>query len=131
MNNPRDFRRVLITGIAGSGGSYLAEYIVGEHPGVELHGIARWHSTTSSDNLSSIRGKVTVGSNPWEATTLEWAATTSPPLHHGNFEVLPIVRRGPYEYNSPEATGTDYLPQNAVVEQPAPVLAPPTAPVVA
>jgi cytochrome c oxidase subunit 1 len=84
-----------------------------------------------SNTFAAMRGKKNVGSNPWEATTLEWAATTSPPLHHGNFEVMPIVRRGPYEYNSPEVTGTDYLPQNAVVEKPVPVLAPPTAPVVA
>jgi GDP-mannose 4,6-dehydratase len=49
-----------VTGIAGSGGSYLAEYIVRHHPEVSLHGIARWHSTTSADNLSAIRGQVTV-----------------------------------------------------------------------
>jgi GDPmannose 4,6-dehydratase/GDP-4-dehydro-6-deoxy-D-mannose reductase len=51
-------RRVLITGIAGSGGSYLAEYILQNQPGVEVHGIARWHSTTSSDNLSDVRDRV-------------------------------------------------------------------------
>jgi cytochrome c oxidase subunit 1 len=50
--------------------------------------------------------------NHWHATTLEWAAATSPPLGHGNFEVLPVVYRGPYEYSSPECTDTDYLPQN-------------------
>ncbi len=81
--------------------------------------------------FAAAMGRTNVGSNPWEATTLEWAATTSPPLHHGNFATLPIVRRGPYEYNSPEATGTDYLPQNAVVESPAPLMATPAAPVVA
>ncbi len=52
-------RRVLITGIAGSGGSYLAEHIVGGHPGVEVHGLARWHSTTR-DNLAAIRDRVTL-----------------------------------------------------------------------
>jgi GDP-4-dehydro-6-deoxy-D-mannose reductase len=60
MNSPRVVRRVLVTGVAGSGGSYLAEYIAQHHPEVDLHGIARWHSTTSSDNLAAIRGKVTV-----------------------------------------------------------------------
>ena len=54
----RRFRRVLITGIAGSGGSYLAEYIVEHHPEVEVHGICRWHSTTSTDNLAAIRASV-------------------------------------------------------------------------
>lgn len=37
-------KRVLITGVAGSGGSYLAEHIVQFHPEVEVHGISRWHS---------------------------------------------------------------------------------------
>ena len=52
--------RVLITGIAGSGGSYLAEHILDNHPGVEVHGLARWHSTTTSDNLQDIRTRITV-----------------------------------------------------------------------
>lgn len=40
--------RVLITGVTGSGGSYLADWILKHHPEVELHGFSRWHSTTSS-----------------------------------------------------------------------------------
>ena len=54
------FRRVLITGIAGSGGSYLAEHILQHHPGVEVHGIARWHSTSASSNLKNITDKIKV-----------------------------------------------------------------------
>src|SRR5512145_2929254 len=52
-----------------------------------------------------------VGSNPWKATTLEWTATTSPPLAHGNFETTPEVFHGPYEYSVP-GRSTDFLPQN-------------------
>ncbi len=52
-----------------------------------------------------------VGSNVWDATTLEWSATTSPPLAHGNFAVAPVVYRGPYEYSVP-GHPTDYFPQN-------------------
>lgn len=52
-----------------------------------------------------------VGSNPWQATTLDWAATTSPPLRHGNFETVPVVYRGPYEYSVPGAAN-QYLAQN-------------------
>ena len=37
--------------------------------------------------------------NPWEANTLEWTAPSPPP--HGNFEVIPTVYRGPYEYSEP------------------------------
>ena len=52
-----------------------------------------------------------VGANPWEATTLEWAATTSPPLAHGNFATMPVVYRGPYEYSFP-GHEFDYYPQH-------------------
>lgn len=55
-----NIKRALITGITGSGGSYLAEYIVQHHPDVEVHGIGRWHSTSTADNLSGIRSSVTV-----------------------------------------------------------------------
>lgn len=34
--------------------------------------------------------------NPWKANSLEWDAPSPPP--HGNFEVIPQVQRGPYEY---------------------------------
>jgi heme/copper-type cytochrome/quinol oxidase subunit 1 len=58
-----------------------------------------------------------VDANHWRATTLEWAATTSPPLAHGNFAVLPVVQRGPYEYSSPESIESDFLPQHVVVRE--------------
>jgi cytochrome c oxidase subunit 1 len=61
--------------------------------------------------LWSIKKGKAVSSNPWKATTLEWTATTSPPLGHGNFEVIPTVYRGPYEYSPPGAE-EDYIPQN-------------------
>jgi cytochrome c oxidase subunit 1 len=46
--------------------------------------------------------------NPWHSNSLEWTAPSPPP--HGNFEEIPVVRRGPYEYSHPEAEN-DYLPQ--------------------
>ena len=60
MNGRRTINRALITGISGSGGSYLAEYIANNHPDVELHGISRWHSTTTPKNLESIGNRATV-----------------------------------------------------------------------
>jgi len=61
-----------------------------------------------------------LGSNPWEATTMEWAATTSPPLAHGNFEVMPVVHRGPYEYNVP-GEAAEFIPQHMpTAPEPAP-----------
>lgn len=55
----KTLKKVLITGISGSGGSYLAEYIVDNHPKVEVYGISRWHSTTK-DNLSALHKRVHV-----------------------------------------------------------------------
>lgn len=59
MSKKNNIKKVLITGISGSGGSYLAEYIVNNHPKIEVHGISRWHSTTT-DNLSLVHKRVTV-----------------------------------------------------------------------
>jgi len=60
MLNGKSINRVVITGISGSGGSYLAEYIVSNHSHVEVHGIARWHSTASNQNLAAIQDKVVI-----------------------------------------------------------------------
>lgn len=53
-----DIKRILITGISGSGGSYLAEHVVEHQQGVEVHGISRWHSTSSTQNLAGIARQV-------------------------------------------------------------------------
>ena len=50
-------KRALITGIAGSGGSHLAEYLV-DNEDIEVHGISRWHSTTSNANLKRIKDDI-------------------------------------------------------------------------
>jgi cytochrome c oxidase subunit 1 len=47
--------------------------------------------------------------NPWEANTLEWAAPSPP--GHGNFETIPTVYHGPYEYSVP-GRAKDWLAQN-------------------
>jgi len=54
----REFKRALITGIAGSGGSYLAEHIVQHQSETEVHGILRWHSTTAQNNLELIQNQI-------------------------------------------------------------------------
>lgn len=51
---------VLITGVTGSGGSYLAEHIASEQPDVEIHGLARWHSTSTHQNLEAVADRVRV-----------------------------------------------------------------------
>jgi GDPmannose 4,6-dehydratase/GDP-4-dehydro-6-deoxy-D-mannose reductase len=50
--------KVLITGIAGSGGSYLAEFLVSQ--GLDVHGISRWHSTASNSNLENVINDITL-----------------------------------------------------------------------
>ncbi|MFN5299832.1 MAG: cbb3-type cytochrome c oxidase subunit I [Planctomycetaceae bacterium] len=52
------------------------------------------------------------GRNPWNANGLEWTAPSPP--GHGNFEQVPVVYRGPYEYSSP-LVEEDYLLQTTYV----------------
>lgn len=59
----------------------------------------------------SIKKGKKVDSNPWQATTLEWAAAPSPPIGHGNFPSPPVVYRSAYEYSAPGHEGS-YLAQN-------------------
>ncbi len=71
--------------------------------------------------LWSIKKGKEVSSNPWKATTIEWTATSSPPLGHGNFELIPTVYRGPYEYSVP-GMASDFMPQDTPSEkEPSPI----------
>ncbi|MDW8362847.1 MAG: cbb3-type cytochrome c oxidase subunit I [Myxococcales bacterium] len=63
--------------------------------------------------VSMFRGRK-AEDNPYQANTLEWQTSSPPP--HGNFEVMPVVYRGPYEYSHPDRD-VDWWPQN---EPPAP-----------
>jgi len=48
--------RVLITGITGFAGSHLADYILAEHPDIQVSGIVRWRSRM--ENVLHIKDKV-------------------------------------------------------------------------
>lgn len=48
--------RVLITGITGFAGSHLAEYLLGDHPEVEIFGTYRWRSRM--ENLAEVEDRV-------------------------------------------------------------------------
>ena len=52
--------KILITGISGSGASYLVEHLCQKYPNAKIHGISRWHSTTKNENLSSVQDRITV-----------------------------------------------------------------------
>ena len=56
--------------------------------------------------LSRLAGKPAPG-NPWEANTLEWTLPLPAPEH--NYEVVPTVHHGPYEYGV--RPDRDWLPQ--------------------
>ncbi|HEX4953370.1 MAG TPA: GDP-mannose 4,6-dehydratase [Thermoanaerobaculia bacterium] len=48
--------RALITGITGFAGSHLADYLLAEHPDVEVFGTYRWRSRR--DNIEHLEGKI-------------------------------------------------------------------------
>lgn len=51
---------IILTGGAGSGGSFLAEYIIKNHPEYTVWIPVRWHSTSVLKNLDSIKDKVII-----------------------------------------------------------------------
>ncbi len=53
--------------------------------------------------------------NPWKANTLEWATSSPPP--HENFDRIPSVHRGPYDYSLP-GESEDWTPQDRPVGRP-------------
>ena len=76
---------------------------------MEREFIANERREASAAEVSHLFAGKKAERNPWQANTLEWSAPTPPP--HGNFEVQPVVYRGPYEYSSPEVK-EDWLPQD-------------------
>lgn len=50
-------KKVLITGIAGSGASYLTEYLT-KIDDLEIHGISRWHTDSFNKNLENVKDKI-------------------------------------------------------------------------
>lgn len=49
--------KALITGVTGSGGSYLAEYLL-SNTDCEVFGLSRWHSTASPRNIKGLNLKL-------------------------------------------------------------------------
>src|SRR5262245_32374962 len=50
--------KILITGITGMVGSHLAEYVVEQHPLVEVHGLVRWRSPR--EHLVRVADRITL-----------------------------------------------------------------------
>ena len=116
------FFPMFIQGMAGVSrrlydGGQIYEHAQGVFHYNELMSIAAWvmflFQIPFIVNLAiSIRKGKKAADNAWEATTLEWSAAPSPPIPHGNFDVIPRVYRGPYEYSVP-GMDEDFLPQDA------------------
>jgi cytochrome c oxidase subunit I len=51
--------------------------------------------------IASWRGGPRAAANPWRALTLEWQVSSPPPIF--NFDAIPTVVGGPYEYGVPGA----------------------------
>jgi GDP-D-mannose dehydratase len=60
--------RVLITGVTGMTGSHLAEYILANHPDVELYGMCRWRSRM--DNLADLAAQGKLNTRPLEGRVM-------------------------------------------------------------
>lgn len=50
--------KVLITGITGMVGSHLAEYVLADHPSIDVHGLVRWRSPR--DNIKDVLPNITL-----------------------------------------------------------------------
>jgi cytochrome c oxidase subunit 1 len=66
--------------------------------------------------VASWRGGPRAAANPWRALTLEWQVSSPPPIF--NFDHIPTVVGGPYEYGTPGAVHGVFK-GGARVEQPA------------
>ena len=82
---------------------------------------ARWSSSTTWS--PRWRGGPRASANPWRALTLEWQVSSPPPVF--NFDHVPTVVGGPYEYGVPGAvhgvfkSPAEAKPSGAVATAPA------------
>jgi cytochrome c oxidase subunit 1 len=62
--------------------------------------------------ILSLKKGEKASANPWNGNGLEWTIPSPAPFH--NFDRIPTVYRGPYEYSSREAelTGRDWIAQD-------------------
>ena len=122
------FSPMFIQGLAGvsrrlydGGTTYLHAQPVlqwNEFMTMAAFGLGLFHFFFIANLFISLAKGDKASSNAWDATTLEWAAAPSPPLPHVNFEKVPDVYRGPYEYstNGDNGENRDFTPQHEAVK---------------
>ena len=91
--------RVLITGITGFAGSHLADYLLAEHPDVEIHGICRWRSRRENVSHLGDRVKLIEGDLRDEASLRQVVAESRPDaiFHLAAQSYVPTSWRAPTE----------------------------------
>jgi cytochrome c oxidase subunit I len=67
--------------------------------------------------VASWRGGARAPANPWRALTIEWQVSSPPPVF--NFDRVPTVVGGPYEYGVPGAQHGIFQPPAHAERQPA------------
>lgn len=77
--------------------------------------LALWQLLFFVNVAWSLRAGRRVGSNPWQANSLEWESDSPP--GHGNFSRTLVVEAGPYEYQ-PGRTEGDNRPQARTISAP-------------
>jgi cytochrome c oxidase subunit I len=106
-------------GVAGGIRRYAdasgAKYLAGLQPLHEFITVAAFITAAAQliffwNFFRSLRTGARASTNPWNATTLEWATSSPPPPDNFGGE-SPQVYRGPYEYSIP-GEASDFLAQN-------------------
>ncbi len=103
--------RALITGITGFAGSHLADYILSEHPEVEVYGIRRWRSRM--ENLTHIEGRLElVEGDLRDQASMQDVLTRSRPdyiFHLAAQSFVPTSWKAPAETLSTNILGQTHL----------------------
>ena len=103
--------RVLITGITGFAGSHLADYLLAEHPEVEIHGMCRWRSPRENIIHLGDRVRLTEGDLRDEASLRRVMAEARPDaiFHLAAQSFVPTSWRAPTETLTTNIAGQSNL----------------------
>ena len=103
--------RVLITGITGFAGSHLADYLLAEHPAVEVYGLCRWRSRRENIRHLGSRVRLTEGDLRDEASLRQVMEDARPDaiFHLAAQSFVPTSWRAPTETLTTNIAGQSNL----------------------
>lgn len=103
-------RRILVTGISGAGGSYLAEHLLATQPMCEVHGLSRWRGGGRSPNLEALRSRISVHEadllDPVSVQSALRAASPDVIFHLASIANVPVSWAAPSSVMSTNVLGT-------------------------